>query len=186
MLHFRQSVRVFHSTIFCVLFADSDNKIRMLNVKGKQQKLRMQPAPSIVGDRVRIKNAYLIEFPSDGDVRDHYQRVTRSVQASHGISESKVKMRRIIRSSLFSGVSISVTDENAVEALEMIEDAIAIYPIYTIQMPQPIKSAISSKIMNSHKNDYAMNSHNLTGVASVHQELRNYGRGVRVTGPIDE
>lgn len=140
----------------------------------------MQPAPGVVGDRVLIKNSYLIEFASDGGIRDYYQRVTRSLQASHGINESKVKMRRIIQSSLFSGVSISVTDENAVEALEMINDAIAIYPIYTIQMPQPIRSGISSKIINRNKNVYATNSHNLTGVASVHQELHNYGKGVRV------
>lgn len=162
------------------MFADAAKKIGILNVKGEQKKLKMQPAPSVVGDRVLIKNAYLIEFASDGGTRDYYQRVTRSLRASHGIRESKVKMRRIIRSSLFSGVSISVIDENAVEALEMIKDAVAIYPIYTIQIPQPIRSAISSKIINSNKNVYAMNSHHLTGVASVHQELHNYGKGVRV------
>jgi hypothetical protein len=129
--------------------------------------------------RVLLKNAYLVEFAPNANVKDHFRTITNSLMASHGIDESAVEQRHIIQSSLFSGISFSLTVEHPTEALEMIEEAVAIYPIYTLRVPQPNKNNISPKLLNNNSVDF-INSHGLTGVTQVHNELHNFGKGVRV------
>lgn len=155
---------------------------KQIKVNGGQKKLRMQYAPSGASGRASVKNAYLVEFASDSSAKDYYRTVTRSLRRSHGIDESQVTLRRFIRSSLFSGISVTVNNDHAIDALEMIEDAIAIYPVYTVQAPKPIRNKNGFRFgAANNKNDvYTMNSHVWTGVASVHQEFNNYGKGVRV------
>jgi hypothetical protein len=61
----------------------------------------------------------------------------------------------------------------------MIENAIAIYPIYIVPAPRPLKNSISSGILNGNSTDL-INSQDLTGVTRVRKELNNFGKGVRV------
>jgi hypothetical protein len=142
-------------------------------------KVKMPRAPSVVGDRVLVKNAYLVEFASDSGVKDHFETIAQSLKASHGIPKSAIKPRRIIRSSLFSGASFSLTANHPIEAVEMIEGAIAIYPIYTIPAPRPLTVSMDADVSYDNTTDL-INSHDLTGVTQVHQQLQNFGAGVRV------
>lgn len=121
----------------------------------------------------------MVEFaPNSGDT-DHFRTVARSLKASHNIQSSRIKKRCNIHSSLFTGVSFTVTDNHSVEAIEMIQDAIAVYPVYTIHVPDPIKSDVSADGSDGSAADY-IRSYNLTGVTQVHQKFQNYGKGVRV------
>lgn len=139
----------------------------------------MPRAPRKIGNRVLVENAYLLEFATDSGVNDHFQTIAKSIKASHGIPESAIKPRRIIRSSLFSGASFSLTHKHSIEALEMIEGVIAIYPIYTIPAPRPFTTYTSADVSYDNSTD-SINSHTLTGVTQVHQEFKNFGAGVRV------
>lgn len=125
------------------------------------------------------KNAYLVEFPSNIDAKNRRQKIIKCLKDSHGIDESKFRKRRDIDSSLFSGTSISLTTDLPIEALDIVEDAIAVYPIYTVRAP-PITMS-TTPLDKSNGNDvYSINSHDLTGVKRAHQKLNNYGKGVRV------
>ena len=133
----------------------------------------------MIGDQVLLKNVYLVEFPSDVDVRNRHEKIAKSLKKSCGIDESKIKRRRDIDSSLFSGTSISLTADLSIEELAAIEDAIAIYPVYTVRVP-PITVNTNSVEKSNDNDPYLINSLNITGVKRVHQELNNYGKGVRV------
>jgi hypothetical protein len=139
----------------------------------------MPPTPAVIGNRVLLKNAYLIEFPSDSGHKDHFETIAKSLKASHGIPKSAIKPRHIIHSSLFSGVSILLTVDHPVEAIEMIEGIVAIHPIYTIPAPSPLTTSMSANVPYDSTTDF-FNSHNLTGVTQVHQQLQNFGADVRV------
>ena len=67
----------------------------------------------------------------------------------------------------------------------MIQDAIAIYPVYTIHVPDPIKSDVSADGSDGSAADY-LRSYNLTGVTEVHQKFKNFGKGVRVSQLLHE
>jgi len=139
----------------------------------------MPPTPAVIGNRVLLKNAYLIEFPSDSGHKDHFETIAKSLKASHGIPKSAIKPRHIIHSSLFSGVSILLTVDHPVEAIEMIEGIVAIHPIYTIPAPSPLTTYMNANVSYNSATD-SVNSHNLTGVTQVHEKLQNFGAGVRV------
>ena len=62
----------------------------------------------------------------------------------------------------------------------MIQEAIAIYPVYTIHVSDPIKSDVSADGLDGSVADY-FRSYNLTGVTEVHQNFKNFGKGVRVS-----
>ena len=139
----------------------------------------MAPVSGNIGNRVLLKNTYMVEFASDSADKNHFRTVTKSLKASHNIQPSVIKKRCDISSSLFSGVSFTVTDDHSVEAIEMIEDAIAIYPVYLVHVPEPIKSYVSSGALDGSGADY-IRSYNLTGVTQVHEKFQNFGKGVRV------
>ena len=144
--------------------------------KGERQKVKMPPISENPPDRVLLKNAYLVEFASDSSDTDHFRTVTKSLKATHNIQPSGVKKRCDIRSSLFSGVSFTVSDNHSIEAIELIKDAVAVYPVYIVQVPQPIKRADPVYVSGT---DY-FRSYNLTGVTQVHEKFQNFGKGVRV------
>jgi hypothetical protein len=156
-----------------------NNRIRRSPSQNGDKKMKLKPAPSIIGNRVLLKNAYLAEFSLDAEIDNHYRTITNSLKASHGIHESVVELRHTIQTSLFSGVSFSINADHSTDALEMIEEAVAIYPIYTVPDPRPIKNGIPTDTLISNFDDI-INSHNLTGVTQVHNEFHNYGKGVRV------
>jgi hypothetical protein len=148
---------------------------------GKTQlKLKMPSASGNHGNRVLLENTYMVEFALDSADTNHFQKVTKSLKTSHNIQPSGIKKRYDILSSLFSAVSFTVIDNHPVEAIEMIEDAIAVYPVYTVQVPEPIKSSVSSAALDSSGTDY-IRSYNLTGVTQVHEIFQNFGQGVRVS-----
>ena len=148
-------------------------------VSDEPRKVKMFPAPERIGDRVLIKNTYLVEFAVESGVKNHFKRVARSLKAFHQIPTSAIKKRCTIDTSLFSRISFTLTVDHSHEALEMIQDAIAIHPVYAIQRQRPIIHAFSSKILTSDANDSVVD-HGLTGVNEVHEKLQNFGKGVRV------
>ncbi len=133
----------------------------------------------MIGNRVLLKNAYLVEFPSDSGHKDHFETIAKSLKASHGIPKSAIIPRHIIDSSLFSGASFSLTVNHPIEAIEMIEGIAAIHPIYMIPAPSPVTTYMNANVSYDITTDFS-NSHNLTGVTQVHQQLKNFGAGVRV------
>ena len=148
-------------------------------MKDPNKQVKMPSAPEKIGGRVRLKNTYMIEFTPNAAVTNHFQTIAESLKVSHNIHYSTIKNRSIIHSSLFSGASVSLTIDHPIEAIEMIKGAIAIYAVYTIPAPNPLQHSISSNTLNRDSVD-SINSHGLTGVTQVHEELHNFGKGVRV------
>jgi hypothetical protein len=151
-------------------------------MKDPHKQVKIPLAPEKIGDRVRLKNTYMIEFMPDTAVTNHFQTIAESLKASHYIHHSAIKNRSIIHSTLFSGASFSLTVNPPNEAIEMIKGAIAIYAVYTVPAPNPLQHSISSNTLNRDSVD-SINSHDLTGVTQVHEELHNFGKGVRVRKP---
>lgn len=155
---------------------DLSRTVAASTAKNERPKVKMPPISESSPGRVPLKHTYLVEFPLDSTNTDHFRAVTKSLKATHNIQPSGVKKRCDIRSSLFSGVSFTINDNHPVEAIEMIKDAVAIYPVYLIEVPQPIKR---SNPVYGTDSDY-FRSYNLTGVTQVHEKFQNYGKGVRV------
>lgn len=132
-----------------------------------------------IENHVLLENTYMVEFPTDASNTDCFRTVTKSLEASHRIQSARIKKRCQIRTSLFNGVSFTVTGNHPIEAIEMIKDAVSIYPVYTIHVPKPIKDSVSSKSLNGNNGD-DFRSYDLTGINQVHQRLQNFGKGVRV------
>ena len=148
-----------------------------VNERKKQSpKSKMIPISNVVDDRILVKDSYLVEFASDSGVTNPFRTISTSLKSSHNIPQSAIKLRQTIESDLFSGVSFSLTGNHSVEALESIEEVIAIYPIYIVPRPRSMSTNISYNT-----NTDLTNSHNLTGVSQVHQELHRFGKGVRVS-----
>lgn len=162
--------------IFCSLL---DEKVHVLAAKTQRKKVKMLPAPERIGNRVLIHNTYMVEFAPDSGVKNHFRTITDSLKTFQNIRSSEIKQRCTIDSSLFSGVSFTVTTNHSTEAIEMIKDAIAIYPVYTVPAPKPIINPVSSDTLNGMDSN-SIHSYNLTGVSHVHEKLNNYGKGVRV------
>ena len=132
-----------------------------------------------IENHVLIENTYIVEFAPDASDTDCFRTVTKSLEASHKIKSSRIKKRCQIRTSLFNGVSFTVNGNHPIEAIEMIKDAVAIYPVYTIHVPEPIKDSVASKSFDgSSVGDFR--SYDLTGVNQVHQKFQNFGKGIRV------
>lgn len=139
----------------------------------------MLPALENLGNRVLLKNTYIVEFASNSPGQDHFRTVARSLKASHNIQSSRITKRCEIHSSLFSGVSFTISGNHSVEAIEMIDDAVAIYPVYIVHVPDPIRSDVARDGSDGSAADY-IRSYNLTGVTEVHRKFQNFGKGVRV------
>ena len=166
--------------LFSHYVVDFRETLKRTNPKFGPKRLEMPLAPSRVGDHVLLNGSYLVEFAAGSDATNHFQQVVESLQATHGIHPSKIEKRRVIDSELFSGVSFSVHVEHPIEAIEMIEGAIAIHPIYSIHtLHSESGSAAASKLDNQFTG--SINSHDLTGISQVHQQLQNFGKGVRVS-----
>jgi hypothetical protein len=136
------------------------------------------PSPS-TENRILLENTYLVEFASDASNTDCFQRVTKSLQTSHRIQSSRIKKRCEIRSSLFNGVSFTITGNYSLEAIEMIKDVVAIYPVYDIHVPRPKIDPVSPKSIKDNGNG-DFRSYDLTGVSQVHKDFQNFGKGVKV------
>ena len=166
--------------LFIWSFADLVKTNEASTAKTQGRKVKMSPATESSGNQILMKNTYMVEFASNSPDPDHFRTVARSLKASHNILSSRIKKRCDIQSSLFSGVSFTVTGNHSVEAIEMIEDAVAVYPVYAVHVPDPIKSYVSRDGSDGSSADY-IRSYNLTGVTEVHQKFKNFGKGVRVS-----
>lgn len=160
-------------------FADSDKSTEASVKMIQNKRVKMLPISEIAGNRVLLKNTYMVEFGPESADRNHFRTVTRSLQTSHNIQPSTIKRRCDIRSKLFSGVSFTVTTEHSVEAIETIQGAIAVYPVYIIHAPDSMKNSISSDFIDWSSIDWIHPS-NLTSVSQVHEKFQNFGKGVRV------
>ncbi|UJR22388.1 hypothetical protein I4U23_025449 [Adineta vaga] len=152
--------------------------VELPSVKDQQKKVKMASIPEGIKSSMVIKNTYLIEFAPDAAVKNQFRTITKSLQLSHDIDPSSVKIRRSIESSLFSGISFTVDQDHPIEAIESIEGAIAIYPIYTVYAPKPVKVFSFDELYTTGTD--SINSYNLTGVNYVHEQFKNYGAGVKV------
>ncbi|CAF4105811.1 unnamed protein product [Adineta steineri] len=89
-------------------------------------------------------------------------------------------MRQIISSSLFNGASFSVDSQHSIKMIESIPNVIAVYPVYSIPAPDPLKNYIPLERNADDDETHLVISHDLTGVDQVHQEMKVFGNGVRV------
>ncbi|CAF1210399.1 unnamed protein product [Adineta ricciae] len=147
--------------------------------KIQHKKLMLPSAPERVGDHILLKNTYMVEYLSDIDVEKHFRMITHSLRSSNQISQSEIQIQTVIRSSLFNGASFSVTTNDSIEALKLIEDAIDIQPVYLIPAPHTFDKAVYSDISIDMQN-YLVNAFDLTGVEKIHKNFKNFGEGVRV------
>jgi hypothetical protein len=141
--------------------------------------MKIPSVPQRLGDAILLKNTYMVEFPPDVDVRNHFRKITNTLKASNQNYESEIKIRSVIRSSLFNGASFSVTTDNSIEASKVLEGAIDIRPVYLVPAPRTFKSSFSSD-KSIDTDSYLINAFDLTGVAQVHKQFQNFGKGVRV------
>jgi hypothetical protein len=133
-----------------------------------------------MGNLVVLKNTYMAEFPADVDVKNHFETITKSLRASNQIDASEIQIRSVIRSSLFNGVSFTVTTTESIEASQALESAMDIHPVYLIPAPRVFTSSFASdKTITT--DPYLINAFGLTGITQVHQQFQNFGTGVRVS-----
>ncbi|UJR29597.1 hypothetical protein I4U23_010814 [Adineta vaga] len=130
-----------------------------------------------------LKGAYVIQYPTNTPVKQCFQSVTNSLQKTHRISKSSVGLRTEIKSSLFTGISIQVDDKDAIDALEMIEDAVDVFPVTIIKRPRPKKKSAFVDTLTEEQLKTLV-PHDLTGVDDIHKRFKNFGEGVKI-GIID-
>ncbi|CAF1174551.1 unnamed protein product [Adineta ricciae] len=152
--------------------------VKLPSVNDPRPKVKMAPVPERIGNNVLVKRAYLVEFASDSTDKNHARTITRLLRLSNAIDPSAVTIRRSIQTSLFSGVSFSIDQDHPIEAVENIEGAVAIHPIYTYSHPQPVKTFDYNELYNTGSD--TINSYNLTGVRHIHDIYKNFGAGVKV------
>lgn len=143
--------------------------------KGSFERIKMYRDAKNIGNNIRLENTYLVEFKHDSNEANHLAKVTKSLKLSDQIDSSKIQHRSTISSKLFSGVSFTVNANHSIESIEMIHDAIAVYPVYTFNLADQTKASLSIV-----RNYETINSYNLTRVEQVHRRLKNFGAGVRV------
>ncbi|CAF1289121.1 unnamed protein product [Adineta steineri] len=162
-----------------VISTNTKNQAETRDDTTQQTKMKLPVASSRVGDNILLKNTYIVEFPADVDVKNHFVRVTTSLKASNQIVESEIVLRHVISSSIFNGASFSTTTNDSIEAAQLIENAINIHPVYLVPGPRLLKSTFSSdRSINTAQ--YLINAFDLTGVNQVHSQFQNTGKGVRV------
>lgn len=140
---------------------------------------KIKSASDNVDNRVLVENSYLVEFARSTYNRNHFDTIAESLRASHNIHWSAIRNRSLIHSSLFTGASFTITVEHPIEAIEMIKDAIVIYPIHRVSGPDTLKMSVPSVNSNS-DGGTSLISHDITGVAEVQKKMQNFGKGVRV------
>ena len=134
-----------------------------------------------LGESALVENAYLVEFDQSTSVKNFQQRMFNSLQRSLGIARSTITMRQTISSSLFTGISFSINAPHSRDDIESIPGAKAVYPIYVVPGPESLaekNKRPSAKAMGDRMDSVI--AHKLTGVDQVHQQLNNFGQGVRV------
>lgn len=158
-----------------ILYKGSRSQLIFIEMLSKSKMLKR-------ADRsVLVENAYLVEFDQSTSVESFRQRMFNSLQRSFGIDRSTVTLRQTITSSLFSGISFSINTPHSLAVVESIPGAKAVYPIYVVPGPGSLTgedTQRSAKVMEN-RMDSAI-THRLTGVDQVHEQLRNFGQGVRV------
>lgn len=160
-------------------FVDPANILHNLAQPSVSKTQAVRRAPDVFGDRVLLKNAYVVEFEPNSNAETEWHTVCYSLQGYWGIESSEMKKRLVIDTPLFTGISFTINVDHPIDVLDDIPNAIAFYPIYLIPAPEPVP--ISSSPLEVLANSFLnINSYNLTGVNQVHNQLNNFGNGVRV------
>ncbi|CAF3980441.1 unnamed protein product [Adineta steineri] len=162
-----------------VMSTNTKNQAETRDDTTQQTKIKLPVASSRVGNNILLKNTYIVEFPADVDVKNHFVRVTTSLKASNQIVESEIVLRHVISSSIFNGASFSTTTNDSIEAAQLIENAINIHPVYLVPGPRLLQNTFSSD-RSINTSQYLINAFDLTGVNQVHSQFQNTGKGVRV------
>ena len=136
-------------------------------------KVKIYNGPPKIGNSIRLENTYFVEFNPDSNEKNFLSKISKSLRSSN------IQHRSSISTDIFAGVSFTINAEHSIESFELIQDAIAVYPVYTVQLPKPVKE--SAVYTGAYDGNYAtINSYNLTRVEQVHKTLKNYGAGVKV------
>jgi hypothetical protein len=165
---------------YLIFFVDSKDTVEAQQGKSATTGVKIPKASKRMGNLVLLENTYMAEFPADVDVKNHFETIKNSLREAKLIDTSEIQIRSIIRSSLFNGASFTVTTTESIEASKVLESAIDIQPVYLIPAPRVFTSSFASdKTINT--DPYLLNAFDLTGVTQVHQQLQNFGAGVRVS-----
>ncbi|CAF1482172.1 unnamed protein product [Rotaria magnacalcarata] len=154
-------------------------KLNEFMVRNEETLSNIDSSTETMSDYRPIPNTYLVEFDQNARIRNFEQVIGDYLERNRGIPRSAIRMRQIISSSLFSGASFSVNIEHSVKSIESIPNVISVYPVYSVAGPKYFKHYASSAIKNNERAASAI-AHDFTGVAQVHDELKNFGKGVRV------
>ncbi|CAF5049990.1 unnamed protein product [Rotaria sp. Silwood1] len=65
------------------------------------------------------------------------------------------------------------------EMIKSIPGTIAVYPVYSVPGPKPLTKYIQFKSRENNPTAPVI-AHDLTGVDKIHEQLKNFGNGVRV------
>ncbi|CAF3304435.1 unnamed protein product [Rotaria socialis] len=171
--------------LFANVHADIDSafkiqeKFNEFMVRNEETLSDIDSSSETMSDYTPIPNTYLVEFDQNARIRNFEQVIGDYLERNRGIPRSAIRMRQIISSSLFSGASFSVNVEHSVKSIESIPNVISVYPVYSVSGPKYFKHYASSAIKSNERAASAI-AHDLTGVAQVHDEIKNFGKGVRV------
>ncbi|CAF3755063.1 unnamed protein product [Rotaria sp. Silwood1] len=178
---------MFGMALFVVANASDDvdgafkilQKFADFTVGKEEQPSEIDSAAGPMNDYTLIPKTYLVQFDQRARITNFEQLIIDFLGRSRGIPRSAITMRQTISTSLFSGASFSVNFEHSIKAIESIPDVISVYPVYSVPGPKPFTNYVSSGQKNNNQEAPAI-AHDLTGVAQIHDQMKNFGKGVRI------
>ena len=127
-----------------------------------------------------VKDTYMIEYKPSAVPKDYYKMVQASLQkdfASRAPSTNKI---REINSRVFTGLVVSIRGSQSIPSLQLDENVVAIHPVRWVPAPTPMKTTRNEKDSDI-SGSPGLAPHDISGVTQVHQKLRSFGKGVRVS-----
>jgi len=145
----------------------------------KSKFLKIPSDPKGIHGRHVIPNTYMIELKHGADMKSCIQSVKKSWKASKHHQDTDIHERMTIESEYFTGFSFSVSSDNKLDTFEAPEAALRIFQMHQIPKPAPVQGSPPSTVSENDAENQII-SHDLTGVSDVHNQFKNFGRGVKV------
>jgi hypothetical protein len=142
--------------------------------------LKIPSDPKGIHGRHVIPNTYMIELKHGADMKSCIQSVKKSWKASKHHQDTDIHERMTIESEYFTGFSFSVSSDNKLDTFEAPEAALRIFQMHQIPKPAPVQGSPPSTVSENDAENQII-SHDLTGVSDVHNQFKNFGRGVKVS-----
>lgn len=127
-----------------------------------------------------MPNTYLVEFDERVRITNIEQIITDTLTKTYGLPRSAIAMRQTISTSLFTGGSFTVNSDHSIGAIKSIPHVKTVHRVYSVPAPKYFKTYASSPVKLNEPSPPAI-AHDITGVSRVHEELKNFGKGVRVS-----